>query len=258
MASYIYALESAGARTVPLIFDGDLETELAKIDKLNGVFYCGGSGTGDYDVFGKKVFEKVKSLNDQGVYLPVWGTCLGFEDLAMFVSDDADKVLSDFNADDENYTLEFLVDPKNTKLFKPLQDDTRVFEKLSITYNHHSFGVSPDTFKTDKGLSDMFIPTSISYDNDGVPFVASMEAKDYPFFGTQFHPEKAQFIFYPKTKIDHSPSSIFYNRYFADFFINQCKLNNQTFGSFETEQTLITENYDRVVTQGYDGVDFVF
>ena len=82
MASYISALESAGARTVPIIFGGDLETELAKIDKLNGVFFCGGSGTPEYDIFGRKVFEKAKELNDNGQYLPVWGTCLGFEDLA--------------------------------------------------------------------------------------------------------------------------------------------------------------------------------
>jgi len=66
MSSYIDFLKSAGARTVPLIFDGDHETELAKIDHLNGVFFCGGSGQGDYDVFGKKVFDKVKKMNDDG------------------------------------------------------------------------------------------------------------------------------------------------------------------------------------------------
>jgi hypothetical protein len=53
MASYISALNSAGARTVPIIFDGDLETELAKINHLNGVFFCGGSGAPAYDAFGK-------------------------------------------------------------------------------------------------------------------------------------------------------------------------------------------------------------
>ena len=78
MASYISALESAGARTVPIIFGGVEETELAKIDKLNGVFFCGGSGSPEYQAFGKKVFDKVKSLNDKGQYLPIWGTCLGF------------------------------------------------------------------------------------------------------------------------------------------------------------------------------------
>ena len=60
MASYINHLESAGARTVPLIFDGDLKQELAKLDHLNGVLYCGGGADGPYDIFGKAVFDKAK------------------------------------------------------------------------------------------------------------------------------------------------------------------------------------------------------
>ena len=66
MASYINHLESAGARTVPLIFDGDLQTELAKLDHLNGVLYCGGGAEGAYVDFGKAIFDKVKRLNDEG------------------------------------------------------------------------------------------------------------------------------------------------------------------------------------------------
>ena len=104
----------------------------------------------------------------------------------------------------------------------------------------------------------MFTPTAISYDNDGKAFVASMEAKAYPFFATQFHPEKAQFVFYPGTKIDHSTESIHYNRYFADFFVEQCKMNGNSFSSYEEEVRLITENFNTINTEGYDGVDYVF
>jgi hypothetical protein len=78
MASYINHLESAGARTVPLIFDADLEGELAKLDHLNGVLYCGGGAEGAYVDFGKAIFDKAKKMNDNGQYFPVWGTCLGF------------------------------------------------------------------------------------------------------------------------------------------------------------------------------------
>lgn len=167
--------------------------------------------------------------------MPIWGTCLGFENLAQYVSDEPETVLEKFNADDESYNVKYVVDPKSTKMFKILGTDANTFESYNITYNHHSWGVSPDRFKTDKGLSSVFYPTSVSYDNDGKPFVASMESKDYPFFATQFHPEKAQFVFYPQTKIDHSTTSIFYNRYFSDMFVNQCKLNNNHFSSFEEE-----------------------
>jgi hypothetical protein len=60
------------------------------------------------------VFEYVKNLNDKGQFMPVWGTCLGFEDLAMFASDDSSSTLGNFNADDESYTIKFSVDPKTT------------------------------------------------------------------------------------------------------------------------------------------------
>jgi gamma-glutamyl hydrolase len=86
MASYIQFLESAGAKTVPLIFDGDLGDELAKIDHLNGVFYCGGEADKDYETFGKAVFAKVKAMNDDGIHMPIWGTCLGMENMASFVA----------------------------------------------------------------------------------------------------------------------------------------------------------------------------
>lgn len=184
MASYINYLESAGARTVPLIFDGDVDKELAKLDHLNGVLYCGGSAAGDYDVFGKKVYEKVKKMNDDGNFMPIWGTCLGFENLAQYASSDPKTVLESFNADDESYNVKYVVDPKTTKMFKILGTDANTFENYNITYNHHSWGVSPDRFKTDEGLSSVFYPTSVSYDNNGKPFVASMESKDYPFFAT--------------------------------------------------------------------------
>jgi len=177
MASYIRALESAGARTVPLIFDGDLETELAKLDHINGVFYCGGSAGGDYDVFGKKVFERAREINDKGKFLPVWGTCLGFENLAMYVSDAGEDCLDRFNSNDESYALEFLVEPKHTKMFASLGKDAKVFAKMNITYNHHSWGVSPDRFSFDEGLAAVFTPTAVSHDNDGKAFVAAMEAK---------------------------------------------------------------------------------
>jgi gamma-glutamyl hydrolase len=266
MASYINFLESAGARTVPLIFDGKAEDELAKIDHLNGVFYCGGGAGGAYDVFGKSVYNKAKGMNDQGNYLPVWGTCLGFENLAMFSSDDGNTVLeSGFDSDDDNFVLHYTSDPQQTRLFSPLGADAAIFAQKPIAYNHHVFGVTPNRFLSDRGLSEIFTPTAISYDIQGRAFVAAMESKKYPFFGVMFHPEKAQFIFHPSTKIDHSEDSIYYNRYFADFFINQCKMNANKFDSYTTEISMITENYSLINTgyynnteEGYYGAVYAF
>ena len=119
MASYINMLESSGARTVPLIFGS--ENYLLLLEVVNGVFYCGGGAGGDYDKFGQSIYNYVKQMNDQGTYMPIWGTCLGFENLAMFASDNSSSVLiGDLQADDENYKLEFMVDPASSRLFGPL------------------------------------------------------------------------------------------------------------------------------------------
>lgn len=177
----------------------------------------------------------------------------------MFVSDDSDTVLiSGLKSDDENYVLHYTQDPSTSRLFGPLGDEAQVLADRPITYNHHSYGVIPNRFLTDRGLAEIFTPLAISYDNVGVAFIAAMESKQYPFFGVQFHPEKAQFIFYPETKIDHSEDSIYYNRYFGDFFVHQCRQNNNTFSSYSNEATNVTENWEVINTNGYYGAVYVF
>lgn len=56
--------------------------------------------------------------------MPVWGTCLGFENLAMYTSDDSNTVLeSGFDSDDENYVLHYTKEPAKTRLFSPMGMD---------------------------------------------------------------------------------------------------------------------------------------
>lgn len=65
-----------------------------------------------------------------------------------------------------------------------------LFEDHNLTYNAHNWGVIPEKFETDAGLKEIFEVTSISYSDEGAPFVSSIESPKYPFFGTQYHPEK--------------------------------------------------------------------
>ena len=39
---------------------------------------------------------------------------------------------------------------------------------------------------------------SVNKDVNGLEFVSTMEAKNYPIFGTQFHPEKNAYEWAPK------------------------------------------------------------
>ena len=53
-----------------------------------------------------------------------------------------------------------------------------------MLYNSHHYGVNPEKFKSDKGLNSMYEVTAVSLLEDGSPFVASIEGKKYPFYGT--------------------------------------------------------------------------
>ena len=161
-------------------------------------------------------------------------------------------------SNEQSLLLDFLVDPKDTKMFSDL-DDPDYYTQEGMTFNHHSYGLSLDVFSEDKGLGSIFTPTSTSTDPvSGDTFVATMESPDYPFFGTQFHPEKV-LTMYNADSIDHSWKSVQYNRYFADKFVELARQNTNTCGdSFDDCQSLIIENYDLVVTNTYYGNVYAF
>lgn len=85
-----------------------------------------------------------------------------------------------------------------------------------------------------------------------------MESPNYPFLGTQFHPEKV-LTMYNADSIDHSWESVQYNRYFADRFIELARENTNTCGaSWEDCQGQIIDNYEVIVTDTYYGNVYAF
>jgi len=107
-------------------------------------------------------------------------------------------------------------------------------------------------------MKDFWTYTSTSKDGNGREFVSSMEAKNYPFLATQFHPEKTTQVFYDGYGINHSWQSIKMNRYFADLFLQMARANTNSFGDFEETQPYLIQNYDLVPTTKYIGDVYIF
>ena len=150
MQSYVDWVEAVGARVVPLI-QGDLEeVTLEKLSKVSAVIFPGGDG--DYLEFGRFVFERVKQINDNGTYLPLWGTCMGYENMVSYVSDDGWNVLGVYDMDSASLTLDFVVDPSETKMYQWLGAEAFLFNDHNVTYNSHHWSMDPTKFQTDKGL----------------------------------------------------------------------------------------------------------
>lgn len=252
MAAYVQFMEGSGARVVPLLSTEDWPVTEAKLSKLDGVLFPGGGN--DYTEYARGIYDYAMKMNDAGHFYPLWGTCLGFEVLAELAADEGGNVLTELQAHNIELPLEFIGDPDSSKMFGDLGWRAEGFAELPVTLNSHSFGVSPDKFLTDAGLSAIFHPTSISYTPVGnVPFVASMESTQYPFFGTQFHPEKTLDVYYTSANINHSWTSVELNRYLGDKFITLARENPNNYGDYSTVQAAIIENYDTVVTDYWCG-----
>ena len=68
---------------------------------------------------------------------------------------------------------------------------------------------------------------------NGTSFVASIEAKKYPFYGTQFHPEQASSLWIDNYGVNHSWESIQLQDHFGRLFVELARENMNSFGNFD-------------------------
>ena len=87
VASYVKWVESAGARVVPVPWNATADELKVFFQQTNGLLFPGG-GTSvsaksntTYRQTGVTLFELAKAANQAGDVYPLWGTCLGFEEL---------------------------------------------------------------------------------------------------------------------------------------------------------------------------------
>jgi len=57
-------------------------------------------------------------------------------------------------------------------------------------------------------LKEFFEILSISLDHNNKEFISAIEAKEYPFYGIQFHPEKNAYEWKSHLDVNHSLKSI--------------------------------------------------
>lgn len=247
MAAYVKYVEAQGARVVPIIYGESWETTKDKLDQLDGVLFPGGGG--DYLEVGRKILDYVTDQNDNGHFYPLWGTCLGYERLLIYTADLGKDVLTNIELHKKSIPLKFTRDPRKTRMYAPLGLKAFEFEKKNLTYNSHTWAVAPELFETDKGLADFWDLTAIStIPGNGTAFAASIEAKKYPIFATQFHPEKPSELWTDGYDIDHSWESIQLQSIFGKEFVAMARENTNSFANFTEYAKYDISNYPTIQT----------
>ncbi|EGC36406.1 hypothetical protein DICPUDRAFT_31892 [Dictyostelium purpureum] len=246
-ASYVKYIESAGARVVPILYDTDIKSLTSLFNSINGILFPGGGVDFDnatvYTNTIQSIWQLVIESNNNGDYFPLWGTCMGFQELALLAAGNFD-LLSSYNS--ENYTvpLNFTAAAKESNMLGNAPSE--IFEALAtqpITMNNHQFGLSPQTFSDTSAINTFFNVLSTNVDRDGNTFISTIEAKNYPIYGVQWHPEKPIFEWWDQEVMNHSFMSVLSNQYTSNFFVNECRKSSHSFSDPTVEAQSLIYNY---------------
>uniref|UniRef100_A0A7S3IFR7 folate gamma-glutamyl hydrolase n=1 Tax=Strombidium inclinatum TaxID=197538 RepID=A0A7S3IFR7_9SPIT len=207
-------------------------------------------GDGDYWDLGQFIFDQVKQFNDDGHFFPAWATCLGYDNIVGYSASAGNSTLDPFSIDTASLPLKFTVPPFKTRMYEGLGPKAFAFEHHNYTYNSHNWGVKPETFETDAGLKQFWDVTAVSLmPNNGTAFVASIEAKEYPMFATQFHPEKPSELWVDGRAINHEWESIELQRHFSELLVGMARTNENSYGNFKATAPHLIQNAEVIETE---------
>uniref|UniRef100_A0A8C3WDL5 Gamma-glutamyl hydrolase n=1 Tax=Catagonus wagneri TaxID=51154 RepID=A0A8C3WDL5_9CETA len=177
-ASYVKYLESAGARVVPVRLDLKDEEYKKLFQSINGILFPGGSVNIKKSGYARvaKLFYTlaIQSFGD-GDYFPVWGTCLGFEELTYLVSGESLLTLTDTVG--IKMPLNFTKGILQSRMFQNFPADLLLSLAIEpLTANYHKWSLSVKNFTMNENLKKFFNVLTTNTDGN-IEFISTMEAR---------------------------------------------------------------------------------
>jgi len=259
--SYAEMIEEGGGFPVIIPWDSTEEDLKTLLRSVNGILFTGGDAEltvksestgkmvlGKFTLRVREVIDFVVQKNDEGEYLPVLSICQGPQAISMAISEDPD-LFNDYDHEAKNDHLIFGEHGRNSRLFSLYPEKLfKHLEENPIMYFQHEYGIKPDVLKTHPKLKDFFNIIAEATDSKDKVFVAAIEAKNYPIYGVQYHPENT-LQQYRKSKgdIDRNNDDFQSIVNIAKFFISEAKKSTHEFPlDDEYMQRYRVENGERV------------
>jgi len=277
-ASYVTWVRSAGAQAAPLVHTWSKAKLTYLLKLVNGVVLPGGTGSANYTSKVKFIIEEIAAYNRRGGYLPLWGTCLGFEILGLWAArpeilagpaSTKDRSAANRYEREANLLQEMAVIQRGLSLqFTQAGWASRMFDEavfpgahaiqrnlalMNISHNDHENSFPVERWLVNPNTSTLFDVLATSDGGTG-RFVAMVAGRPrwLPFFGVQFHPEKPIGEFNPEGNVNHSLPAIEANLHFAIFFVNEARRNNHRFETFKEQAEAVQGFWSNGLYTGYD------
>ncbi|KAM3927909.1 gamma-glutamyl hydrolase [Leptodactylus fuscus] len=243
-ASYVKTVESAGGRVIPIRINLSDQEYVKIFNSINGFLLPGGGVDLQHSEYARVAmifYDLALTANDNGDYFPIWGTCLGFEQLTVLTS--GKLLLTLTKTEDISLPLNFTENALNSKLFqdipKPLY---KALSSKPITANFHDWSLSMQNFTANEKLRKFY--DVLTTNSDGVlEFISTFEAYHYPIYGVQWHPEKNPFEWRKTSDISHTAEAVQVAFYMASFFVNEARRSQHQFSDEVEAQYPLIYNY---------------
>ena len=259
LSSYCKFIEAAGARAVPIPYDASYDNLTYFFNSVNGILMVGGGSNlyidnstnntrlqSNYTQAVNFIVNLAMEANDKGDYFPIWTTCLSWEALMLVLSQN--NFIMDIVTGDTNVprNLTFTWAAKNSRLYNQMSEDLwQATLTENITFYDHNNSISPEAFYNNDYLPEIMNVLSASYAGYGRWFISSAEAMNYPFYGSQYHPEKNTFE-WSLIPIPHTPIAVLFEQYIANFLVNEARKNTHQYQEDALNKSLIY-NWNPVV-----------
>ena len=110
-----------------------------------------------------------------------------------------------------------------------------------ILYFNHHFAITKEYFLNSQPLRKFWNVESYTTTSFSEDFLSTFKAKDYPFFGVQFHPEKNLFEW--KVYADRSESGAEIVQIISNKFVEMARKSKNSFSSDQEFLSLSIHNY---------------
>ncbi|XP_030385659.1 gamma-glutamyl hydrolase [Scaptodrosophila lebanonensis] len=270
-ASYVKYVEGAGGCVVPIWIGRDRAYYERTMRKINGVVLPGGAVfIDDADLrdnlrndcvkSASHIYELAVEKNKKGEYFPIWGICLGFQLLLINAADSKD-VRCDCQPMFQALPLKLAKDYRESVWLKQLPDDmAEDMQRVPFACHQHRFCITEDNLGN-HGIRDDWHVLATCSDAEQLSFVTLIEHRKYPFFGSQFHPERAahEQLF---AKTDNCASAhvrccIEKSQYLANVFLELCRRNGNRFDSNQEMQRHLIWNWNPEFTGKWEDSNWV-
>lgn len=226
-SSHVTWLKRQGVKIVPIPYT--TKNPKYYMSKVNGLYFPSGGAfalnSKEYYKICKEFVKLAMRENDKGNYFPIWGGCMGMQQMVIIADeqDNLDTLLTQFDSfNDLLLNLDITEEGRKSKLFRNATPEfMKTLEVTNCTLNNHKMGISPYKFKTHKNINNFYKIVSTNKDRQGKSFVSTIEGRFYPFYGVQWHPERDDTM-----------------DYFANFFANELKKNNNKLNKNKTRKLI--------------------